>query len=185
MEETKKGISEDWLSLVLGMIIFVLSLGVFANIDILGWGASNKVWTDVSKSVAPVSKEYQGVKGDITKIDGQKVTLKKADGKEETIAVSDAASLAVGQKYEKAGTSPIVAVVLTYVFMMVIMGIGAVMMRLNLGKFVIGFTIAFWVSYACWVCGHFAYIAALDPKAAKIDWSIFAALGSRAAIYAK
>ena len=172
MEETKKGISEDWLSLVLGMIIFVLSLGVFANIDILGWGASNKVWTELSKSVAPVSKEYQGVKGDITKIDGQKVTLKKADGKEETLTVKDAAGLAVGQKYEKAGTPPIVSVVLTYIFLMVIMGIGAVMMRLNLGKFVIGFTIAFWVSYACWVCGHFAYIAALDPKAAKIDWSM-------------
>ncbi|MGE5239358.1 MAG: putative sulfate exporter family transporter, partial [Chloroflexota bacterium] len=140
MEEKKGGISEDWLSLFLGTIIFLLSLGVFANVDILGWGASNKTWTDLSKSVQPVSKAFQGVKGEITKIDGQKVTLKKADGKEETVTVTEAAALKVGDKYEKAGMSPLVSVVLTYVFMMVIMGIGAVMMQLNLGKFFVGFT---------------------------------------------
>ncbi|HMK55540.1 MAG TPA: putative sulfate exporter family transporter [Dissulfurispiraceae bacterium] len=172
MEEAKRGISEDWLSFVLGMIIFLLSLGAFTNIDILGWGASNKVWTDLSKSVGPVSKEYQGVKGDITKIDGTKVTLKKADGKEDTITVPDAAGLSVGQKYEKVGTSPVMSVIYTYLFMMLLMGVGAAMMRLNLIKFAIGFTITFWIAYACWVMGHFAYIAALDPKAAKIDWSL-------------
>ncbi|MGE5238315.1 MAG: putative sulfate exporter family transporter [Chloroflexota bacterium] len=68
--------------------------------------------------------------------------------------------------------SPLVSVVLTYVFMMVIMGIGAVMMQLNLGKFFVGFTITFWVAYACWVLGHFAYIAALEPEKAKIAWSL-------------
>jgi uncharacterized membrane protein YadS len=172
MEEAKKGISEDWLSLILGLAILILSMGVFANTDILGWGASTKVWTDLSKSVAPVSKEYQGVKGEITKIDGQKVTLKKADGKEEALTVKDTAGLAVGQKYEKAGTSPLVSVFLTYLFMMIVMGVGAAMMQLNIGKFVLGFTVTFWLAYACWVAGHFAYIAALDPKAAKIDWSM-------------
>jgi hypothetical protein len=102
----KKGISEDWLSLILGLLIFVLSLGVFGGLDILGWGASTKVWTDPAKAISPVSKYFQTVKGEITKIDGQKVTLKKADGNEETVTVKeDTSGLAVGSTYEKKGVS--------------------------------------------------------------------------------
>ena len=98
--EKKKGISEDWLALWLGLFIFVLSLGVFGGVDILGWGISTKEWTDSSKAMQAVSKTFQGVKGEISKIDGQKVTLKKADGKEETLIVKeDASSLKVGDKY--------------------------------------------------------------------------------------
>lgn len=172
MEEKHGGISEDWLSLILGIVIFILGLGVFGGVDILGWSANTRTWTDISKSVQPVSKEYQGVKGEVVKIEGEKVTLKKSDGKTETVNVKEAATLKVGDKYEKAAMHPLVSVVLTYLFMMVIMGIGAVMMRINVTKFAIGFSITFWVAYVCWLAGHFAYIAALDPKAAKIEWSL-------------
>ncbi|HTZ18847.1 MAG TPA: putative sulfate exporter family transporter [Dissulfurispiraceae bacterium] len=173
MAEEKKGISEDWLALFLGLLIFILSTGVFWKADILGWGAGNNVWTDISKSTAPISKTFQPVKGDITKIDGQKVTIKKADGKEETLTVKeDTSVMKPGDKYEKEGLSGLVSVILTYAFLLVLMGIGAVALRANVGKFAVGFTIVFWISYGCWLLGHYAYIAALEPEKMKIAWSL-------------
>lgn len=173
--DPKKGISEDWLSLILGIVIFILSLGVFGGVDILGWGISTKVWTDSSKAMSPVSKHYQSIKGEITKIEGQKLTIKKADGKEETVTVKeDISALKVGDKYEKKGVSGIVSLFLTYLSMMVIMGVGARLLGANVGKFAVGFTIIFWLSYACWFLGHYAYIAATKDKleAFKIPWSL-------------
>jgi len=168
----KKGISEDWLSLWLGLLIFALSLFAFTGNDILGWATSTKVWTDISKSTIPVSKKFQTVKGEITKIENNKVTIKKADGKEETITVKDATGLKVGDKYEKKGISGLTSLIMTYIFLLVLMGIGAAALRANIGKFVIGFTIVFWISYVCWLLGHYAYIAALEPKKAGVAWSL-------------
>jgi len=173
--EKKKGISEDWLALWLGLFIFVLSLGVFGGIDILGWGISTKEWTDSSKATQAISKKYQGVKGEITKIDNQKVTLKKADGKEETITVKeDTSSLKAGDKYEKKGISGPTALLMTYLFMLIVMSVGAKFLNANIGKFALGFTVIFWLSYLCWFLGNFAYIAATKDKleAFKIPWSL-------------
>jgi uncharacterized membrane protein YadS len=173
MEEKKQGMSEDWLSLWLGLFIFAISLFAFAGADLLGWGISTKPWLDVSKATAPVSKEFQPLKGEITKIDGQKLTLKKADGKEETITVKeDISGLKVGDKYEKPGISGFTSLLLTYLFMLVVMLVGAAALRVNIGKFIVGFTIVFWLSYACWLIGHYAYIAATDAKKAGIPWSL-------------
>jgi uncharacterized membrane protein YadS len=172
MEEKRKGISEDWLSLWLGLVIFILSLGVFAGVDILGWGTKTSTWTDLSKTLAPVSKHFETVKGEITKIDGQKVTIKKADGKEDTLTIKDTAGLKVGDKYEKKGISGIASLLFTYLFMLVVMGIGAVALRIDIKKFIIGFTIVFGVAYICWILGHYGYIAATDPKKAGIAWSL-------------
>jgi uncharacterized membrane protein YadS len=58
-----KGINEDWLSLWIGLVVFVLSLGVLAGADILGWVVTTSVWTDVSKALAPASKAYAGLGG--------------------------------------------------------------------------------------------------------------------------
>ena len=63
-------ISEDWLALILGLIIFALSLGSFKGVDILGWGAKTAVWLDPSKAISTVSSKYNAVEGEITKIDG-------------------------------------------------------------------------------------------------------------------
>lgn len=172
MEVKKQGISEDWLSLWLGLSIFVLSLFAFSGANILGWGISTKTWTDVSKAMSPVSKDYAAVKGEITKIDGQKVTFKKADGKEETITVKDTMELKAGDTYEKKGVSGFTSLLLTYLFMLVVMTVGAVALRANIGKFIIGFTLAFWISYACWLIGHYAYIAAQDAQKVGIPWSL-------------
>lgn len=173
--EKKKGISEDWLALWLGLFIFVLSLGVFSSADILGWGINTKVWTDSSKAMGPVSKTFQGVKGEITKIDGAKITLKKADGKEDAITVKeDTSSLKVGDVYEKKGISGFVSLFLTYLSMLIIMTVGAKFLNANIGKFALGFTVIFWISYLCWFAGHYAYIAATKDKLAafKIPWSL-------------
>jgi len=175
MIERKKGISEDWLALWLGLFIFVLSLGIFGGADILGWGISTKTWTESSKAMQPISKTFQGIKGKITKLDGPKVTIKKADGKEETITVKeDTAALQVGGKYEKKGISGFTSLLLTYLSMLIIMSVGAKFLNANIGKFALGFTVIFWLSYLCWFAGHYAYIAATKDKLAtfNIPWSL-------------
>lgn len=175
MEEKKSGLSEDWLSQFLGLFIFVLSLGVFGGVDLLGWGINTKVWTEPAKAMGPVAKNLQPLKGDIVKIDGQKITLKKADGKEETLTVKeDAASLKVGDKYERKGMSGLVSLLLTYLAMLLIMGIGAKLLGTDVVKFAIGFTIVFWIGYLCWFLGHYAYIAATKNqlKNFNIPWAL-------------
>jgi uncharacterized membrane protein YadS len=175
MDEKGKGLSEDWLALWLGLAIFVISLFTFSGMDLLGWGINTSVWMDPAKAMSPVSKMYQTVKGEITKIDGQKLTLKKADGKEETVTVKDStASLKVGDKYERAGLSGVTSLILTYLAMLVVMCIGAALLGADVKKFAIGFTAIFFISYACWFAGHFAYIAATKDKlgAFKIPWSL-------------
>lgn len=168
-------ISEDWLALILGLVIFGLSLGSFQGNDWLGWGAKTGVWMDPGKAITAISSKYQTVAGDITKIDGQKITVKKKDGKEATVAVEgDVSTLKVGDKYEKKGMSSIMSVTLTYLFALAIMTLGAVALGANVPKFMLGFTLAFWLSYLCWFMGHFAYIAATKDQAAKfgIPWSM-------------
>ncbi|MCE5311726.1 MAG: YeiH family protein [Nitrospiraceae bacterium] len=174
MEVKKQGISEDWLSLWLGLVIFVISLFTFAGNDLMGWGVKTSVWTDISKSTAPVSKMYTTVKGEITKIDGNKVTLKKADGKDETITVQDASALKVGDSYVKQGISGLTSLIVTYLFMLVLMGIGAKLLGANVGKFALGFTVIFALAFICWTLGHYAYIAATKDQLAKfnIPWSM-------------
>lgn len=172
MVEQKKGVSEDWLAFWLAVIIFIISLFSYAGIDPLGWVVRTKEWTDSSKAIAPTGKIYQSVKGEITKIDGNKITIKKADGKEEAITVKDASIYKVGDIYEKKGLSGFASLVLTYLFMAVVFSIGAALMRSNIVKFNIGFFFVFWLSYLCWFIGHYAYFAATDPKKAGVPWSL-------------
>lgn len=168
-------ISEDWLALILGLIIFGLSLGSFKGVDILGWGAKAGVWIEPGKAITAISAKYQTVAGEITKIDGQKITVKKKDGKEATATVEgDVSTLQVGQQFEKKGMSSIISVTLTYLFALVIMSLGAIALGANVPKFMFGFTLAFWLSYLCWFMGHYAYIAATKDQAAKfgIPWAM-------------
>lgn len=172
MEEKKRGVSEDWLAFWLAVIIFLISLLAYTGVDPLGWIVSTKVWTDSSKAIAPVGKAYQSLKGEITKIEDNKLTIKKADGKEETVTVSDPTKYKVGDIYEKKGLSGFTSLILTYIFMAVVFSIGAALMRANIVKFNIGFFFVFWLSYLCWFIGHYAYFAATDPKKAGVPWSL-------------
>jgi len=56
-------LSEDWLSVWIGLLIFVLSLGVLGGVDLLGWVVSTQVWTDLSKALGTTSKAYAGLGG--------------------------------------------------------------------------------------------------------------------------
>lgn len=60
--------SEDWLSVWVGLFIFALSLGTFLGLDLLGWGVTTRVWTDLSEALAPVSKAYAGLPGIVSLI---------------------------------------------------------------------------------------------------------------------
>ena len=180
VEQSKSGegggwISEDWLSLILGLIIFGLSLGSFKGTDLLGWGAKAGVWIDPGKAITTISSKFQTVSGEITKIDGKKLTLKNKDGKESTVTVEeDTAKMQVGQRYEKKGMAATTSIFLTYLFALAIMTLGAIALGANVPKFMIGFTLAFWLSYLCWFMGHWGYIAATKDQAAKfgIPWSM-------------
>lgn len=66
MQRPVQGISEDWLSVWIGLLIFVLGLGVVAGVDILGWVVTTHVWTDIGKSLAP--KSYKGIGGFVSLI---------------------------------------------------------------------------------------------------------------------
>jgi len=129
--QAAKGASEDWLSVWIGLSIFVLSLGVFVGADLLGWGITTTVWTDLGKALAPVSKAYAGLGG-------------------------------------------IGSLVATYLFLLVVMTIGAATLEADIGKFVTGFTFVFWASYVCWIVGSWAYLAATADKlkAFGISWSL-------------
>jgi uncharacterized membrane protein YadS len=129
--QATKAVSEDWLSVWIGLLIFVLSLGVFVGADLLGWGVTTAVWTDLGRALAPVSKAYAGLGG-------------------------------------------VASLVATYLFLLVVMTVGAAALRVGIGKFILGFTFVFWASYACWIIGSWAYIAATTDKlkAFGISWSL-------------
>ena len=63
MDSKIQGLSEDWLSLIIGLFVFALSLGLVAGVDVLGWIVTTSVWTDSSKALAPVSKAFAGLGG--------------------------------------------------------------------------------------------------------------------------
>lgn len=130
--EGKKGISEDWLSLWLGLFVFVLGLGLFLGIDLLGWGVKTSVWVDITKALTPMSASFKAMPG-------------------------------------------IVALFLTYLFMLGLAMVGAMGVRANIGRFILAFTLVFWISYACFLTGNYAYIAANTPAQMKsfgIGWSL-------------
>src|SRR5262245_25274234 len=63
MDQNAKGLSEDWLSVWIGLLVFVLALGVLAGTDILGWVVTTAVWNDASRALSPLSKGYAGLGG--------------------------------------------------------------------------------------------------------------------------
>ncbi len=130
--EGKKGISEDWLSLWMGLFIFVLGLGMFVGLNTLGWGIKTSIWINLSKALSPISDSFKGMPG-------------------------------------------LTSLFLTYLFMLIVTVIGAVAMRVNARRFIVGFTLVFWISYGCFLLGHFAYFAANTPEMMKsmgLGWSL-------------
>jgi uncharacterized membrane protein YadS len=129
--EAKPRLSEDWLAVWGGLLIFALSLGVLAGVDLLGWGMKMQVWVQLANSLAPVSKTYAMFPG-------------------------------------------VLSLLATYFFLLLATALGARALRLRIGQFVGGFTAIFWISYACWIAGSYAYIAATPDtlKSFHIAWSL-------------
>ncbi|KUK38638.1 MAG: putative membrane protein [Thermodesulfobacterium commune] len=73
---------------------------------------------------------------------------------------------------KKVGISGGVSLILTWLFLTVFFAIGAAFLGLNVGRFIVGFFFVFWLSYACWLLGHYAYFAATDPTKHNIPWSL-------------
>jgi uncharacterized membrane protein YadS len=70
--------------------------------------------------------------------------------------------------------SGVTSSILTFVFLLVITSIGIVGMGGNLKKFILGFTVIYWLVFFCMLLGNNAYIAASPDKTAgfKIPWSL-------------
>jgi len=66
------------------------------------------------------------------------------------------------------------SIFLTYIFLLVLMMIGAKGFSTNLKRFALGFTIIFWISYSCLIVGHWAPIAATTDQLEKfnLNWSL-------------
>ncbi len=127
----KPGLSEDWLALIIGMFIFLLSLLQFAGIDILGWAVTTGIWTDITTALKPVSASCVGLPS-------------------------------------------LVYLLFTFLFLLIVLSIGAALMRLNVRRFALGFTAVFFISYICWILGGCAFIAATPNQLDKfgISWSL-------------
>jgi uncharacterized membrane protein YadS len=62
-QRTAPSISEDWLSVAIGLLVFVLALAGLAGADLLGWAVTTSVWTDPALALAPISKAYGALGG--------------------------------------------------------------------------------------------------------------------------
>jgi uncharacterized membrane protein YadS len=124
-------LTEDWLAVCLGAVVFVLSLGTFFNFNLLGWAVNTRIWTDLSKALGTASESYANIPGTI-------------------------------------------ALLATWGFLTALLAAGAWTLHANVRKFVKGFTAVFFISYAAWMAGSWAHIAATPDKLHnfEIGWSL-------------
>jgi uncharacterized membrane protein YadS len=54
----KARLNEDWLSVVIGLLVFVLALISVSGTDLLGWAVTTSVYTDVTQALNPFAKAY-------------------------------------------------------------------------------------------------------------------------------
>src|SRR5437588_1197481 len=60
---SRQGLTEDWVSLGIGLLVLVLALAGTAGPDLLGWVVTTSVWTDVTQALAPAAKSYAWLGG--------------------------------------------------------------------------------------------------------------------------
>ncbi len=74
-----------------------------------------------------------------------------------------------------AALNSFLSLLLTYLAFLVVLTIGAAALGFKVGKFVYGFTVIFWLTYACVLAGNYANIAANAPgdiKKFHLGWSL-------------
>jgi uncharacterized membrane protein YadS len=58
-----EGIGEDWLAVIIGLLVFALALGPVLGADLIGWAAAPKTWIELGKAVKPASDAYASLGG--------------------------------------------------------------------------------------------------------------------------
>ena len=132
LSEGRLVLSEDWLSVAIGLAVFVLALAGLSGTDFLGWVVTTSVWTDPGKALAPISKVYGELGG--------------------------------------AG-----ALIVTYLALLAILSAAAAALKAHVARFAIAFSAVFWIAYASWIVGSYAYLAAVTPADLQkfgIGWSL-------------
>ncbi|HWZ49763.1 MAG TPA: putative sulfate exporter family transporter [Herbaspirillum sp.] len=56
-------LSEDWLAVWIGLLVFVLALVGIGKFDLLGWSVSTSIWTNLSVALGTSAKAYAGFGG--------------------------------------------------------------------------------------------------------------------------
>jgi uncharacterized membrane protein YadS len=59
----KARLNEDWLAVVIGLLVFATSLFSIAGTDLLGWAVTTSVYTDVSNALSPFARAYAWLGG--------------------------------------------------------------------------------------------------------------------------
>lgn len=65
------------------------------------------------------------------------------------------------------GMPGVVGLILTFLFMLIITSVGAKFLGFDMRKYVIGFSLLFWIGYICWLIGSWAPIAVNTPEEMK------------------
>src|SRR3984957_13409632 len=56
-------LNEDWLAVVIGLLVFALALASISGTDLLGWAVTTSVYTDVAQALTPFAKAYAWLGG--------------------------------------------------------------------------------------------------------------------------
>jgi uncharacterized membrane protein YadS len=59
----KARLNEDWLAVVIGLLVFALALFSVGGTDLLGWAVTTSVYTNVATALAPFAKSYAALGG--------------------------------------------------------------------------------------------------------------------------
>jgi uncharacterized membrane protein YadS len=61
--EREPWLTEDWLSVGIGLLVFALALVGLAGPDLLGWAVTTSVWSDPGQALNTVARAYSGLGG--------------------------------------------------------------------------------------------------------------------------
>jgi len=59
----KAQLNEDWLAVVIGLLVFVAALFSLSGTDLLGWAVTTSVYNDLTRALSPFAKSYAWLGG--------------------------------------------------------------------------------------------------------------------------
>jgi uncharacterized membrane protein YadS len=60
---TMDRLTEDWLSVAIGVLVFALALFSLSGTDLLGWAVATSVYTNLASALGPIAKNYAWLGG--------------------------------------------------------------------------------------------------------------------------